>query len=216
MYAFPKLLCSPPLNLFFPLPPMTMHVFEVFRVTPAPNSANSLAIPLTFFDLPWLVFNPVKRVFFYKITGSTREHFHSFILPKLKLSLSLVLRDYLPLCGRITWELNEPKPSIVVSQNDAILVTIAETDADFSLLSGYGQRPASELHNLLPEAAKVLSLQITLFPSQGFLHWRRGTPRRFRRKNVNHVRQSLGSRVQTAPRRKKCRCLSAGDSNSVF
>ncbi|CAN6938059.1 unnamed protein product, partial [Brassica oleracea] len=74
----------------------------------------------------------------------------------------------------ITWELNEPKPSIVVSQNDAILVTIAETDADFSLLSGYGQRPASELHNLLPEvpvsddSAKVLSLQITLFPSQGF------------------------------------------------
>ncbi|KAF3517093.1 hypothetical protein DY000_02063555 [Brassica cretica] len=153
---------------------MTIHILEVSEVTPAPNSdsvlnsANSLAIPLTFFDLPWLVFKPAKRVFFYRLIESTREHFHSFILPKLKLSLSLVLRDYLPLCGRITWELNEPKPSIVVSQNDAILVTIAETDADFSLLSGYGQRPASELHNLLPEAAKVLSLQITLFPSQGF------------------------------------------------
>ncbi|CDY47141.1 BnaA08g05420D [Brassica napus] len=153
---------------------MTMHVVEVSRVTPAPNSANSLAIPLTFFDIPWLVFNPVKRVFFYKITESIREHVHSFILPKLKLSLSLVLRDYLPLCGRITWELNEPKPSIVVSQNDAILVTIAETDADFSLLSGYGQRPASELHTLIPEvlvsddSATVLSLQITLFPDQGF------------------------------------------------
>ncbi|CAN6938065.1 unnamed protein product [Brassica oleracea] len=159
---------------------MTIHIVEVSQVTPAPNSdsvlnsANSLAIPLTFFDLPWLVFKPAKRVFFYRLIESTREHFHSFILPKLKLSLSLVLRDYLPLCGRITWELNEPKPSIVVSQNDAILVTIAETDADFSLLSGYGQRPASELHNLLPEvpvsddSAKVLSLQITLFPSQGF------------------------------------------------
>nr|VDD64056.1 unnamed protein product [Brassica oleracea] len=159
---------------------MTIHIVEVSEVTPAPNSdsvlnsANSLAIPLTFFDLPWLVFKPAKRVFFYRLIESTREHFHSFILPKLKLSLSLVLRDYLPLCGRITWELNEPKPSIVVSQNDAILVTIAETDADFSLLSGYGQRPASELHNLLPEvpvsddSAKVLSLKITLFQSQGF------------------------------------------------
>ncbi|WZZ68603.1 hypothetical protein YC2023_079973 [Brassica napus] len=120
---------------------MTIHIVEVSEVTPAPNSdsvlnsANSLAIPLTFFDLPWLVFKPAKRVFFYRLIESTREHFHSFILPKLKLSLSLVLRDYLPLCGRITWELNEPKPSIVVSQNDAILVTIAETDADFSLLS---------------------------------------------------------------------------------
>ncbi|XP_009105714.1 phenolic glucoside malonyltransferase 2-like [Brassica rapa] len=159
---------------------MTIHIVEVSQVTPAPNSdsvlnsANSLAIPLNFFDLPWLVFQPAKRVFFYRLIESTREHFHSFILPKLKLSLSLVLRDYLPLCGRITWELNEPKPSIVVSQNDAILVTIAETDADFSLLSGYGQRPASELHTLIPEvlvsddSATVLSLQITLFPDQGF------------------------------------------------
>ncbi|XP_013590454.1 PREDICTED: phenolic glucoside malonyltransferase 2-like [Brassica oleracea var. oleracea] len=153
---------------------MTMHVFEVFRVTPAPNSANSLAIPLTFFDLPWLVFNPVKRVFFYKITGSTREHFHSFILPKLKLSLSLVLRDYLPLTGRITSNPNEPKPNIIVSQDDAVSVTVAETDADFSLLSSYGQRPASELHALIPElpvsddSAKILSLQITLFPEEGF------------------------------------------------
>ncbi|KAL0664695.1 hypothetical protein Bca4012_101533 [Brassica carinata] len=169
-----------PLESFLSLPPMTMHVVEVSRVTPAPdsnsvqNSVNSLAIPLTFFDIPWLVFNPVKRVFFYKITGSTREHFHSFILPKLKLSLSLVLRDYLPLCGCITSNPNEPKPSIVVSQKDAVSVTIAETDADFSLLSSYGQRPAFELHALIPElpvsddSAKVLSLQITLFPEQGF------------------------------------------------
>ncbi|XP_013714052.2 phenolic glucoside malonyltransferase 2-like [Brassica napus] len=169
-----------PLESFLSLPPMTMHVVEVSRVTPAPdsdsvqNSVNSLAIPLTFFDIPWLVFNPVKRVFFYKITGSTRENFHSFILPKLKLSLSLVLRDYLHLCGCITSNPNEPKPSIVVSQKDAVSVTIAETDADFSLLSSYGQRPAFELHALIPElpvsddSAKVLSLQITLFPEQGF------------------------------------------------
>ncbi|CAN7053874.1 unnamed protein product, partial [Brassica rapa subsp. trilocularis] len=74
----------------------------------------------------------------------------------------------------VGFNIKSPKPSIVVSQNDAILVTIAETDADFSLLSGYGQRPASELHNLLPEvpvsddSATVLSLQITLFPDQGF------------------------------------------------
>uniref|UniRef100_M4DI84 Uncharacterized protein n=1 Tax=Brassica campestris TaxID=3711 RepID=M4DI84_BRACM len=159
---------------------MTMHVVEVSRVTPAPhsdsvqNSANSLAIPLTFFDIPWLVFNPVKRVFFYKITESSREHFHSFILPKLKLSLSLVLGSYLPLTGRITSDPNEPKPNIIVSQNNAVSVTVAETDADFSLLSSYGQRPAFELHALIPElpvsddSAKILSLQITLFPDQGF------------------------------------------------
>nr|VDD01777.1 unnamed protein product [Brassica rapa] len=159
---------------------MTIHVVEVSRVTPAPdsdsvlNSANSLTIPLTFFDLPWLVINPAKRLFFYRLTESTREHFRSSILPKLKLSLSLVLRNYLPLAGRLISHPNEPKPSIVVSQNDSVSLTIAETDADFSLLSSYGQRPAWELHTLIPElpvsddSATVLSLQITLFPGQGF------------------------------------------------
>ncbi|CAN7123000.1 unnamed protein product [Brassica rapa subsp. narinosa] len=159
---------------------MTLHIVELARVTPAAdsdsvlNSANSLPIPLTFFDLPWLVFPPVKRVFFYRLTDSTRDHFNSSILPKLKLSLSLVLRSYLPLTGRIVWDLNQPKPNIIVSQNDTVTVTIAESDAGFSLLSGYGQRPVSELHNLLPElpvsddSATALSLQITFFPNNGF------------------------------------------------
>ncbi|CAA7014327.1 unnamed protein product [Microthlaspi erraticum] len=159
---------------------MTLDVLEVARVPPAYdfdsifNSTNSLTIPLTFFDLPWLLFHPIKRVFFYRLTESTPEHFHSFILPKLKLSLSLVLCKYLPLCGRITWGPNEPKPNIVVSQNGAVSLTVAETDADFSRLSGYGQRPVSELHTLLPElpvsndSATAFSLQITLFPNQGF------------------------------------------------
>ncbi|KAG2261248.1 hypothetical protein Bca4012_013989 [Brassica carinata] len=156
---------------------MAPHIIEVARVTPATDSdsvLNSLKIPLTFFDLPWLLFSPVKRVFFYRLTESTREHFHSSILPKLKLSLSLVLRNYLPLAGRVTWDPNEPKPSIVASPNDAVSLTIAETEADFSSLSGNGQRPVSELYNLLPDlpvsddSATVLSLQITLFPDNGF------------------------------------------------
>ncbi|VVB05236.1 unnamed protein product [Arabis nemorensis] len=159
---------------------MKLLVVEVAQIIPYTdsdsvlNSANSLNIPLTFFDLPWLVGHPFKQVFFYRLTESTREHFHSFILPKLKLSLSLVLRSYLPLCGCITWNPNELKPRIVVSENDAVLVTIAETDADFSHLSSYGQRLVSELHTLTPElpfsddSASAFSLQITLFPKQGF------------------------------------------------
>ncbi|KAF8081953.1 hypothetical protein N665_0855s0008 [Sinapis alba] len=159
---------------------MTLHVTELARVTPASdsdpvlNSANSLSIPLTYFDLPWLIFHPLKRVTFYRLTESTREHFHSLILPKLKLSLSLVLRSYLPLTGRIIWDPTEPKPSIVVSQNDAVSVTVAVSDADFYFLSGYGQRPVSELENLLPElpvsgdSLTAYALQITLFPNNGF------------------------------------------------
>ncbi|CAN6852205.1 unnamed protein product, partial [Brassica oleracea var. botrytis] len=57
---------------------------------------------------------------------------------------------------------------------DAVSVTVAESDADFSFLSGYGQRPVSELHNLLPElpvsdaSLTAYALQITLFPNSGF------------------------------------------------
>ncbi|XP_023639277.1 phenolic glucoside malonyltransferase 2 [Capsella rubella] len=153
---------------------MTLHITETVRVTPAADSNSVLSIPLTFFDLPWLLFQPVKRVFFYKLKESTREHFNSIILPKLKLSLSLVLCNYVPLTGHITWNINEPKPSIVVGPNDAVLVTIAESEADFSNLSGFGQRPVSELHALLPklpvtdDSATAFSIQITLFPNQGF------------------------------------------------
>ncbi|KFK23247.1 hypothetical protein AALP_AAs71396U000100 [Arabis alpina] len=159
---------------------MTLLVVDVAQIIPntgsdsVPNPASLLAIPLTFFDLPFLWRHPFKQVFFYRLTESTREHFHSFILPKLKLSLSLVLRSYLPLSGCITWNSDELKPRIVVSQNDAVSVTIAETDANFSNLSSYGQRPVSELHTLIPELpcsddlASAFSLQITLFPNQGF------------------------------------------------
>ncbi|EOA23294.1 hypothetical protein CARUB_v10018677mg, partial [Capsella rubella] len=121
------------------------------------DSASLLIIPLTFFDLPWLLFHPVKRVFFYKLTESTREDFN----------------NYLPLTGHITWNTNEPKPSIVVALNDAISVTIAESEADFSHISVYEQRPVSELHALLPklpvtdDLATAFSIQITLFPNQG-------------------------------------------------
>ncbi|KAL0683070.1 hypothetical protein Bca4012_049918 [Brassica carinata] len=60
------------------------------------------------------------------------------------------------------------------NRDDAVSVTVAESDADFSFLSGYGQRPVSELHNLLPElpvsddSLTAYALQITLFPNNGF------------------------------------------------
>ncbi|KFK29938.1 hypothetical protein AALP_AA7G197800 [Arabis alpina] len=159
---------------------MKLRVLEVVHIIPytgsdsIQNSANLLSIPLTFFDIPWLVAPPPKQVFFYRLMESTPEHFHSLILPKLKLSLSLVLDSYLPFSGCLTWSQDELKPRIVVSQNDAVSVTIGETDADFSHLSGYGQRLVSDLHTLTPElpfsddSASVFSLQITLFPNQGF------------------------------------------------
>ncbi|XP_010528413.1 PREDICTED: phenolic glucoside malonyltransferase 2-like [Tarenaya hassleriana] len=159
---------------------MAINVIEIARVGPATDSdsfrdsADWRTLPLTFFDLGWIRAHPNKRIIFYRPPNSTRESFDSVILPKLRLSLSVVLRHYLPLAGRILWGPHDPKPSIIMRENDAVPLTIAQIDADFCLLSGNGQLPAAEFHHLVPEltvsddSASVLSLQITLFPSQGF------------------------------------------------
>ncbi|CAA7055445.1 unnamed protein product [Microthlaspi erraticum] len=158
---------------------MALKVIKIVRVNPTTNSSdeslNSFSLPLSFFDLRWIKFHANKRVIFYKLTESSPESFHSLILPKLELSLSHVLCHYLPLAGRLTWDPRDPKPCITVSKHDTVSLTVAETNADFSLVSGNGHTcPATELHLLVPnltvcdDSTTVLSLQITLFPNQGF------------------------------------------------
>ncbi|KAL0676295.1 hypothetical protein Bca4012_004276 [Brassica carinata] len=157
---------------------MALNVIENVRVSPAIKSSDdSFSLSLTFFEIRWIKFHASQQVVFYRLTesSSSPQSFHSHILPKLKLSLSLVLSFYLPLTGRLTWAPQDPKPCIIVSKHDTVSLTVAETDADFSLLSGKGlRRPATAFHHLAPEltvsddSATVLSLQITLFPNQGF------------------------------------------------
>uniref|UniRef100_A0A0D3C262 Uncharacterized protein n=1 Tax=Brassica oleracea var. oleracea TaxID=109376 RepID=A0A0D3C262_BRAOL len=90
------------------------------------------------------------------------------------LSLSQVLRYYLPLTGRLTWSPQDTKPCVTVSKHDTVSLTVAETDADFSFLSGDGLRLATDHRPLVPElkifddSATLLSVQVTLFPKQGF------------------------------------------------
>ncbi|CAN7025710.1 hypothetical protein BRARA_F03076 [Brassica rapa] len=158
----------------------TITVTKISRVNPATNSShdttNSLVLPLTFFDLRWVKFHPTERVIFYKLDkdNSSRESFHSLILPKLELSLSAVLRHYLPLAGRLRWDPQDPKPHIVVVPNDSVKLIVAESDADFSIISWKGLRPETEIRSLVPEfpvacdSPSVLALQVTLFPNQGF------------------------------------------------
>ncbi|CAH2044922.1 unnamed protein product [Thlaspi arvense] len=154
---------------------MAQKITKISRVSPATDSLDSLILPLTFFDLRWLKFHPTERIIFYKLNqDSSRESFHAVILPKLERSLSDVLRHYLPLAGRLTWDPQDPKPHIVVFPNDYVPLTVAESDADFSRVSGKGLRPETEVRSLVPELSvscdspPVLSLQVTLFPNQGF------------------------------------------------
>ncbi|CAH8362048.1 unnamed protein product [Eruca vesicaria subsp. sativa] len=126
---------------------MALNIIKTTRVSPAtnssPDSTNSLILPLTFFDLRWIRSHPTQQVLFYKLSHSesSREHFHTSILPKLSLSLSLVLRHYLPLAGHLTWWTpHDPKPRITVSNDSTVSLTIAESEADFSIVSGKGLR----------------------------------------------------------------------------
>ncbi|XP_010553962.1 PREDICTED: phenolic glucoside malonyltransferase 1-like isoform X1 [Tarenaya hassleriana] len=152
----------------------SLNLIHVARVTPSSDSGESVTLPLTFFDALWLKFPPVERLIFYPLTTATRPYFDSVIVPNLKASLSHTLSHYLPLAGRLVLDSLDANPRLVYSANDAVSLTVAEYDADFSHLSGDGPRCATELYPLVPElhisddSASAVSFQVTLFPDQGF------------------------------------------------
>ncbi|CAN8302396.1 unnamed protein product [Cochlearia groenlandica] len=153
----------------------SIKIIDVAQIKPSnSNSSESVSIPLTFFDLLWFKLHPVERVIFYRLTNATRSFFDSVIVPNLKSSLSSSLSHFLPLAGKILWNSLHPKPSIVYSPNDAVSLTVAESNADLSLLTGNAPFRSIELYPLLPElrvcdeSANAVSFQVTLFPNQGF------------------------------------------------
>ncbi|VVB03760.1 unnamed protein product [Arabis nemorensis] len=149
----------------------TVNILEVVRVSPPP-ATDSLTLPLTFFDLGWLKLHPVDRVLFYRVPELTR----SSLLAKLKSSLSTTLLHYLPLAGRLVWDLTNTKPSIVYSpdDDDAVYLTVAESNGDLTRLARDEPRPATAFHPLVPElhvsneSTRVFAVQITFFSNQGF------------------------------------------------
>ncbi|KAB5516480.1 hypothetical protein DKX38_027128 [Salix brachista] len=151
-----------------------MKIMYVCHVTPAFESATEFSLPLTFFDIIWLKFPPVERIFFYKLTELSPSFFNSVILPNLKHSLSHALLHFLPLAGNLTWPPQATKPILLYTPNDGVELTVAESNADFHHLSGNGVREALESRLCIPELpvtdskASVIALKITLFPKQGF------------------------------------------------
>ncbi|KAJ0100066.1 hypothetical protein Patl1_21750 [Pistacia atlantica] len=153
----------------------TVKIQEVSLVTPSSNPNSEFSLPLTLYDTFWFNFPPVERLYFYQITADLTPHFfNSVILPKLKHSLSLTLRHYLPLSGNLIWPPEVRQPYIYYSPNDGVTVTVAESTADFNSLSGNGVHEVVDLHPLIPQLltsddkAAMIAIQITLFPSQGF------------------------------------------------
>ncbi|ONI19009.1 hypothetical protein PRUPE_3G253000 [Prunus persica] len=151
----------------------SVRVLEVCNVAPQPSSpAGSAtpppeALPLTLFDLPWLRFAPVQRLFFYEISNSFDT---AILVSKLKASLSVALQQFLPLAGNLKWPQDSPKPILSYVQGDAVSLTIAESDADFHHLSSRSNFvEAKEYHSLVPqlttshEKAAAVAFQVTIF-----------------------------------------------------
>ncbi|CAN0916587.1 Malonyl-CoA:anthocyanidin 5-O-glucoside-6''-O-malonyltransferase [Linum grandiflorum] len=151
----------------------TTRVIETCRVTPSPIPTSDFSLPLTFFDTFWLKFAPVERIFFYRLPSSSDDG--DVIIPRLKRSLSLALRHFLPLAGKLTWPENADIPFVLYTQSDGVSLTIAEStdDQSFDLLSRDAPRDASLSRAYVPSLevsgsnAAVLALQVTVFPRQG-------------------------------------------------
>ncbi|CAL5186050.1 unnamed protein product [Lathyrus oleraceus] len=151
----------------------SFKVIQVCNIEPFYEPSQSpTSLPLTFFDLLWLRFPPVQRLFFYEFTNST-TFFYETLVPNLKNSLSLTLQLFLPLSGHIVWPIDSSKPIINYVRGDSVSFTVVESKESFEDLSS-NHCEASKRHHLIPllktshEKASLVSIQVTLFPNNGF------------------------------------------------
>ncbi|XP_047160370.1 malonyl-CoA:anthocyanidin 5-O-glucoside-6''-O-malonyltransferase-like [Vigna umbellata] len=156
---------------------MASHNLKIHeQCTVAPPSAPQTSLPLVFFDLFWLRFHPVERIFFYSlpVTHSNPSIFFAQVVPKLKNSLSHTLQHFSPLAGNVLWPHGSSNPVVQYNPGDAVSVVLAESEADFDHALDNAPKDASESRCLVPHLessdshASVMALQITLFPNRGF------------------------------------------------
>ncbi|CAI8591933.1 unnamed protein product [Vicia faba] len=157
-----------------------LKIHEQIKVVPQSSSSTQTTItPLTFFDIFWLKFHPVERVFFYTLPNSQSHpsFFFQEIVPNLKSSLSLTLQHFIPLAGKIVWPNDSSKPFIQFNPNEddkGVSFLIGESDLDFNHVIENSPQDASFSRSLIPllestdSFASIISIQITLFPKSGF------------------------------------------------
>ncbi|KAI3470017.1 hypothetical protein Pfo_026680 [Paulownia fortunei] len=153
-------------------------LLETCRIPPPPGEAAELSVPLSLFDVLWLHFHPIRRLLFYDYPCS-KAYFLKTLVPKLKESLSLTLKHYLPVAGNLSYPLNtEKKPIFRYVAGDSVSLIIAESSNDFDELIGNHARDAAQFYDFVPQMppvvdepeykiVPVLALQVTLFPGRG-------------------------------------------------
>ncbi|KAK6157237.1 hypothetical protein DH2020_011485 [Rehmannia glutinosa] len=153
-------------------------LLETCGVIPPP--AAELTVPLTFFDICWIHFHPIRCLLFYDYPCS-KPYVLDTLVPKLKESLSLTLKHYLPLAGNLLYPLNtdDEKPIFRYIAGNSVSLKIAESSNDFDELVGNHARDADQFYDFIPEMppvkldeqnykiVPVIALQVTLFPGRG-------------------------------------------------
>ncbi|KAH6816892.1 hypothetical protein C2S51_000495 [Perilla frutescens var. frutescens] len=158
---------------------MTTTVLETCGIQPPSCAADELSVPLSFFDILWVhSSSPVRRLIFYEHPCSNADFFET-IIPKLKQSLSLTLKHYLPAPGNLLYPRDmENKPVIRYISGDSVPLTIAVSGCDFDDLTGDHARDSDQFYDFMPQMpplieeaeykiVPLMALQVTLFSGRG-------------------------------------------------
>ncbi|KAJ0816465.1 putative anthocyanin 6''-O-malonyltransferase [Helianthus annuus] len=128
--------------------PPILAVIEQSHVSPPPATVSDTSLPLTFFDIFYLLRPPIHLLVFYDLPLSTIQFTETI------------------------------KPNIRFVEGDSVKVTFAECNLDFHDLTGYHLRNCDKFYHLIPllgDCSKisdfvkipVFSLQVTIFPNCG-------------------------------------------------
>lgn len=126
-------------------------MIEQTKVSPPPGSVPTTSLPLTFFDLPWLLnFSHMQRPYFYDFPHPT-NHFLETLLPSLKNSLPLTLQHFFLLAGNLRLPPPPAKPHILFTDGDSVSLTVVESTADFHFLSANHPLPVRAFDPFVPK-----------------------------------------------------------------
>nr|XP_027127648.1 coumaroyl-CoA:anthocyanidin 3-O-glucoside-6''-O-coumaroyltransferase 2-like isoform X2 [Coffea arabica] len=156
----------------------TVKVLQCCQISPPQGSVPSTTIPLTFFDIPWLLFTPNQPLFFYDFPNFSTHDFIHNILPNLNHSLSSTLQYFFPLAGNLVIPPQPSKPHLSYTEGDSVALIIGESSCDFAFLSSYQPINVQDFYQLVPQLTlsmpvettarlPLLAVQITIFPRFG-------------------------------------------------
>ncbi|KAK8936334.1 Phenolic glucoside malonyltransferase 2 [Platanthera zijinensis] len=155
----------------------SVNILHQTRISPSASAADGKPrqpLPLIHFDLLWLNYGPVERIFFYNYPHPTSHFLHSH-LPAFKSSLSIALSTFYPIAATVRRR-SDGHFEISPSDTDSVSLTVSEyvgDAADFLEISGDHARPIEKLVPLVPflprsrDAQPLLAIQVTLFPNHG-------------------------------------------------